>query len=94
MSKKSGTSYESYPNIEPIRQAQKNAAFRAGCAFWDLYAGMGGKNSMISWVHNDPPLAADDYTHFSARGARIVGKMLYDALMEAYYGYAKANNPQ
>lgn len=94
MSKKSGTSYESYPNIEPIREAQKKAALRAGCAFWDLYAGMGGKNSMISWVHNDPPLAEDDYTHLSARGARIVGKMLYDALMEAYYGYAKANNPQ
>lgn len=94
MAKKSGTGYESYPNIKPIRQAQKNAAMRAGCAFWDLYEAMGGKNSMISWVHNDPPLAEDDYTHFSAYGARIVGKMLYDALMEAYYGYAKEEHPQ
>ncbi|MEM6298304.1 MAG: hypothetical protein AAF740_06410, partial [Bacteroidota bacterium] len=27
--------YESYPNVAPIRNAQKRAAFKAGCAFWD-----------------------------------------------------------
>lgn len=93
MSRKEGLNFESYPNIELIRTAQRNAAFKAGCAFWDLYEAMGGHNSMVSWVNNDPPLAADDYTHFTARGSRIVGKMLYDAIIEEYYAYKQMDMP-
>ena len=91
MSKKDGLEYVSYPNIEKIRDAQRRAAFRTGCAFWDLHSAMGGANSMASWVHNDPPLAAGDHTHLTNRGARIVGKMIYEAIMEAYYGYKKVH---
>lgn len=87
MARKEGTGMASYPNIEKIRDAQRNAAFRAGAGFWDLYEAMGGKNSMISWVLNDPPQAEKDYTHFNPAGARVVGKMIYDALMEEYYRY-------
>jgi lysophospholipase L1-like esterase len=89
MSMKEGTHYVSYPNIEKIRNAQRNAARRAGCAFWDLYEAMGGKNAMVSWVNNDPPLAGNDYTHFTPKGSRIIGKMIYDAIMEEYYVYKK-----
>ena len=80
----------SYPNIEQIRDAQRNAAFRSGSAFWDLYEAMGGHNSMVSWVHNDPPQAEADYTHFNPAGARVIGKMMYDALIEEYYRHKGA----
>lgn len=93
MAHKEGTGYASYPNIELIRKAQKNAAFRAGVAFWDLYEAMGGKNSMVSWVQNDPAYAENDYTHFNPRGSRIIGKMIYDAIMEEYYVYKEVINP-
>ena len=89
MAMKEGLDYVSYPNIEKIRNAQKNAAFKAGCAFWDLYEAMGGKNSMISWVNNDPSYAEKDFTHFNHRGAQVIGKMIYDALMQEYYVYKK-----
>ena len=90
MSKKDGTSYVSYPNIEIIRDAQKRAAFRAGCAYWDMYEAMGGKNSMVSWVEAKPDaLAEKDYTHFNPRGARIIGEMIYNALMNEYYAHKK-----
>jgi len=89
MARKKGTSFESYPNIPKIREAQKNAAFATGCAFWDLYKAMGGKNSMSSWVNADPPMASTDYTHFTRRGARIVGEMLYNELMYEYEQYKK-----
>jgi lysophospholipase L1-like esterase len=85
MARKEGTGMASYPNIAMIRDAQRNAAYRSGSAFWDLYEAMGGKNSMISWVNNNPPQAEKDYTHFNPPGARVVGKMIYDALMEEYY---------
>jgi lysophospholipase L1-like esterase len=91
MSQKTDLGMESYPNIEKIRNAQKRAAFNAHCAFWDLYSAMGGKNSMPSWVQTNPPMAASDYTHLSPRGARIVGEMLYNALLYEYNEYKKKN---
>jgi lysophospholipase L1-like esterase len=93
MSRKRAGEYQSYPNITLIRDAMKNAAFETGCAFWDLYTVMGGENAMVSWVNNDPTLAAKDYTHFNHRGARFVGEMLYNALMSEY-DYWKRNNPE
>ncbi len=87
MSRKEGTEYESYPNVKLVRDAQKAAAFEAGCAFWDLYEAMGGENSMVSWVNAEPPMGHTDYTHFTPRGARLVAEMMYSELMRAYEEY-------
>jgi lysophospholipase L1-like esterase len=84
--------YQSHPNVEKVRNAQKNAALKAGCAFWDLYEAMGGQNSMLSWVRNSPSLATTDYTHFNERGANLVAEMLYDALMKSYEDYKSINS--
>ena len=84
MSRKEGEVYVSYPNIEKIRDAQRRAAFRAGCAFWDLYEAMGGKNSMPSWVFATPALANKDFTHFTPKGAQLVSEMLYKAIVSEY----------
>jgi len=84
MSRKEGELYVSYPNIEKIRDAQRRAAFRAGCAFWDLYEAMGGKNSMPSWVFATPALANKDFTHFTPKGAQLVSEMLYKAIVSEY----------
>lgn len=89
MARKRGAGYSSYPNVPIIREAQKRAAFKAGCAYWDLYEAMGGQNSMISWVNNKPALANKDYTHFTPRGARLVGEMLYNAIIKEYEGFKK-----
>jgi len=89
MSRKDGTDYASYPNVKLVRDAQKAAAFDAGCAFWDLYEAMGGENSMVSWVNADPPMGHTDYTHFTPRGARLVAEMIYSELMRAYEDYKR-----
>ncbi len=88
-SRKAGDYYETNPNIEKIRKAQKNAAFRAGCAYWDLFDAMGGENSMPSWVFAKPALANKDFTHFNEKGARMVAEMFYNALIYDYYQYQK-----
>lgn len=88
MSQKQGVEMASYPNVKYIRDAQRRAAFRADCAFWDLYEVMGGENSMITWVEDK--LAAKDHTHFSAKGARIVGQLFFEALMDEYERYLSA----
>lgn len=87
---KQGTDYASYPYLEMIRDAQRRAAFAAGCAFWDAFEAMGGKNSMPAWVFNNPPLAAKDFTHLSPRGANILAELLYKAIMKDYQRYLHA----
>jgi hypothetical protein len=92
-SKKNGDMYESYGCVEKILNAQKTAAFKAGCPFWNLYAAMGGKNSMPSWVFAKEPLATTDFLHFNYAGARIVGKMFYSALINDYNEFILKNTP-
>ena len=89
MARKIDGVYRTRPNITKIRDAQRKAAFKTGCAFWDLFGAMGGENSMPSWVAARPALAQPDYTHFSATGARIVGELLWKALMQDYDEYAR-----
>jgi hypothetical protein len=87
MSIKEGEDYVTRPFLEDVRDAMKTNALAQGAAFWDMYEAMGGRNSMVSWVQADPPLAADDYTHFSPIGARKVGELFYTALINEYAAY-------
>ena len=51
-----------------------------------MYAAMGGQGSMVQWVMQNPPLANEDYIHFTRKGAARIGGMLYETLM-LYYDY-------
>lgn len=87
MSRKNDDKFESYPSIEKVRNAQRNAAFRAGAAFWDCYTAMGGKNSMPEWVNANPSLATKDFTHFNFRGGKLIAEMFTASLMDEYSKY-------
>ncbi|NTW33870.1 MAG: hypothetical protein HGB12_14850, partial [Bacteroidetes bacterium] len=77
-------SYNSYPFIPKIRDAQKNAALKAGCAFWDIFEVMGGQNSILTWTNKK--LASYD-GHFSLKGEKLIGNELFNALMIEYNQY-------
>jgi lysophospholipase L1-like esterase len=85
MSAKEGTAYSTVPFLEETRDAIRKAVLENGCAFFDMYDCMGGRNSMPVWV--EQKLAATDYTHFSPQGARKIAVMLHAALNEAYTKY-------
>lgn len=79
--------FTSWPGVSLVRDAMKEAAFSENCGFWDMYEVMGGQNSMVSWVSNDPPYAGPDYTHFTPLGARKMAELFYKAMdreMQAY----------
>ncbi len=78
---------ESYTHIFKIKEAQKDAAFKAGFAFFDLFEAMGGAGSMLKWVNGDPKLAMSDYTHFNKPGGKKVAEWLYKAIMSEYDNY-------
>lgn len=82
MSEKGANGYVTRPSVKKVIEAQRNAAFAEGCAFWNLYEAMGGYNSMPVWVNNH--MAQKDYTHFNREGGHRVAQMLYNALMYEY----------
>lgn len=84
MSVKEKTKMVTYPQLEYVRNALREAAFETGCGFWDIYEVMGGRNSMPSWVEADPPLAATDYTHFTRKGANKIAGLFVEALLKDY----------
>lgn len=57
-----------------------------GAAFWNMYAVMGGEQSMIAWVNHSPAWAAPDYIHFTKKGANRISEVLCEAL-KTYYDY-------
>ena len=93
MATRNGVLYESWGNIEGVRNAQRNAAFKADCSFWDLYEVMGGRNSMVQWVSSSPQLAEKDYIHFNARGAKVIGEKLSHSILADYETYQESILP-
>jgi hypothetical protein len=94
MSTRKGGQYVSFPYVSKIRDAQKKAAFMAGCAFWDLYEAMGGENAMPSWVMANPSLANKDFIHFNMKGSNIIAEMIFNSLMTDYQDFKKSKiNP-
>ncbi|MGE0560859.1 MAG: hypothetical protein AB7O47_03500 [Flavobacteriales bacterium] len=94
MSIKDKTEYVTYPNLEFVRDALKNASLSTGCMFWDMYEVMGGKNSMPKWVNAEPSLAASDYIHFSPLGAKKIGEEFYGNLIRMYSKYKGKPTPE
>ena len=72
------------PSVPLIVEAQRRVAAEMEVSFLDLYSGMGGKNSMIRWVHANPSLARTDYTHPNRRGAAKVGNIVKQYLLTEY----------
>jgi lysophospholipase L1-like esterase len=71
---------QTHPYLESVIHYIKQAVFKNGYAFFDMYKAMGGKNSMPVWVQEN--IAAKDYTHFSPQGARKMATLIYYSLMK------------
>ena len=88
MSKKVNGKLQTYPLLTELIESMKRTANQNNAAFWNIFAVMGGNNSMIDWVKEKPSLAAPDYIHFTARGADKIGEILFDSMMK-YYDFYK-----
>ncbi|MCU0419088.1 MAG: hypothetical protein MUC38_05460 [Cyclobacteriaceae bacterium] len=82
-----GGTYQTLPGIPVMRDAQRDIARKAGVCFWDLYAAMGGENSMPRYVQAQPPLAAKDYTHLTFRGGKKIARLFAEALLTEHAKY-------
>lgn len=79
----------SRPIVSKLVNAQREVAVAEGCAFFDTYEAMGGDGSMGRWVRSSPALGAGDLSHLTHHGHKVVGGMLYRALVAGYVDYRK-----
>ncbi|MFQ3597102.1 MAG: GDSL-type esterase/lipase family protein [Chloroherpetonaceae bacterium] len=69
-------------NTPIARDALIRLAKRHNAAVWDLFNVMGGLGSFKQW-HN-AKLAKKDRVHFNRQGYRLIGKLMFDALIDGY----------
>ncbi|HGG56772.1 MAG TPA: hypothetical protein ENK31_03125, partial [Nannocystis exedens] len=70
--------------VPKLVEAQRQVAEEHGCAFFDTYAAMGGEGSMGRWARSEPRLGSGDLSHLSYHGHRVIGAMLFQALLDGY----------
>ena len=68
-------------SIPVMVEAQRRMALAHGCAFWDVYAWMGGEGASKLWFQRG--LVMKDFTHPTAAGATRLGDALFTALTGA-----------
>jgi lysophospholipase L1-like esterase len=78
------------PTIPLIVAAQRRAALDSGCAFYDTWKAMGGKDAMRSWYKAQPRLAMGDFRHATPAGYEIIGNMFYKAILAGFADYLAA----
>ena len=65
---------------------QRTVALEKGCAFFDVFEFMGGRESIVQWAcSSDPRLASMDLVHLSGDGYRMLARGLFSTLMEAMF---------
>ena len=76
--------------MDMIVEAQRQAAYAAGCPFWDMRAKMGGRDAMEQWVAGG--MAQYDHVHFTAPGYRLLGDAIFRDVMSQYELFLKARS--
>ena len=84
--------YEVNPNGKVVQQAFMEMAKDYGGAVWDQFDVMGGLKSMQAW--EKAGLAQKDKIHFTRDGYKLMGDLLYNALIESYIQHTKHNAKQ
>ena len=75
--------------VARMTEAQRQVATDNGCAFFDTLAAMGGKDAIGRW--RSKGLMSADLAHPSASGHKVLGTMMYAAVMDGYIAFRKAH---
>ena len=75
-----------------VQQAFMEMAKDYGAAVWDQFDVMGGLRSMQDW--EKAGLAQKDKVHFTRDSYKLMGDLLYNALIKSYIQHTKGNAKQ
>jgi lysophospholipase L1-like esterase len=73
------------PHLEEVLEIERETAARAGCAFWDWRARMGGRGVVKQWQR--ARLGQPDNIHLTPAGYQLTAAMLFRDLMQQYDRY-------
>ena len=72
----------SRPLIERMVTYQRQVSLENGCAFWNTWQFMGGRDSFARWLSQG--LAWTDLNHLTEKGLTRIGNALSEALLQSY----------
>lgn len=75
------------PSIPRLVAIQQRVAKETGVAFFNTFEAMGGMGTMGRWYQAEPRLVGADFIHPMPAGAKIVGGLLYQAVLDGYNKY-------
>jgi len=88
-SRKYNTEMKTDSAIYSILKVQREYAKSSDLSFISLYELMGGENSMIEWVENEPIRANKDYTHFNVLGSKEIAQRIFNEIDSGFIKYEK-----
>ena len=80
--------WKTFARMPALVEAQRQAAFEAGAAFYDLFNAMGGANSIDLWTTERQSLAQPDRVHLTTAGYKLVAGWLYTELVNGFLRHA------
>jgi lysophospholipase L1-like esterase len=89
-----GKQIETRSIVPRLVQSQRKVALEEGCAFFNTYRAMGGRNSIARWYNARPQLAAPDFSHPTPAGQGVIATLVYRAMMKEYAAFRKARAGQ
>ena len=81
------TLWVSSPDIPYLIKEQQRIAKDSEVGFFNLFTALGGENSNVKL--RTQGLLTPDHTHFTRKGAKYFGDLLYDKFMQEYQTYLK-----
>ncbi|MET0393535.1 MAG: hypothetical protein ABW019_10360 [Chitinophagaceae bacterium] len=84
--------YQSAVGIDSLVRVQASLAYRTGSVFYNQFATMGGKNSIVDWAGRKPSLANKDYVHPNHRGAEVLAGYFFEAILREYEKYVRTRD--
>ncbi len=81
--------YQVNPNGRIVEEAFMELGKQYNAAVWNQFDIMGGLRSMQDW--EEAGLAQKDKVHFTSSGYKVIGDLLYNALISRYLDHVKAN---
>lgn len=71
-----------------VRERMYSLATKYNLAVWDFFTIMGGLGSMATWQKNS--LAQSDKVHFTSAGYKLMGDLLFNAILKSYESHINA----
>lgn len=78
-----------YPNKNAyeVKRVMQELSEQYNCGIWDMFEVMGGLGSIDRWI--ELGLAKGDKIHFKGDGYRLIGDLMFSAMMKDYQQYLK-----